>query len=258
MSHPIDFFYQNAGYVLRPFMKVVEASDEDTCSVCQRPSIQWHTPSEKVVFVAYGNSEVHCTACHSLFQGSIELFGVERLAKGTPVPMKLGMAVGCGALITPGRTILYLNGFIEKMSKADQPPFEMVAMSGKSAHQAVIADPPAVPEYLYIGNFGRRKDKLVSSMQLSTPERLSICEDGQRIDVPLSAMKALIHAGVDLTTTKKNTIRRSLRNLYTGQTRPSELAEEFKAIGAESPELWSAIKGLPQDPHEALRILQLW
>src|SRR5690554_3816292 len=117
--HPIDYFFQHAGKVLRKHMQVVNVPSRGAiCAVCMRPAEKWLEHDVLVDFEQYGLKEYHCTACHSLYEGSFELFGIERLAKGSPVPMKLGMLTGCAALITPRETILYLNGFIDKLSQA--------------------------------------------------------------------------------------------------------------------------------------------
>lgn len=262
MTHPIDFFYEYAGYVLRPYMSVESASDSDVCSVCERPSSDWKEPGNKVVFKNYGIIETHCVSCHSLFEGSIELFGVERLAKGTPVPMKLGMATGCGALVTPNGTELFLNGFIKKMGAAKNPPFPMRELSGIKAHQALILNPPSDQQFLYIGNFGRKKRDLVANLTLSTPKRLVICEDSGRSVVSIPVARDLIAASKasGMKAARKNAIKTLLRQYYTGRLSPhdAKLLAELKVISESEPELWQVLLRMPADPHERLNILQLW
>ncbi|KXS55439.1 MAG: hypothetical protein AWU57_218 [Marinobacter sp. T13-3] len=262
MSHAIDFFYQHAGHVLRPYMTTTAAHPDDFCAVCHRPASQWHITDEKVIFNNYGNIENHCLACHSLYEGSVELFGVERLAKGTPVPMKLGMATGCGVLVTPTKTTLFLNGFIKKMGQADKPPFEMIELSGNAAHKAMIANPPTEPEYLYIGNFGRKKAELVSNMALSSPDTLVICEEATQTIVPMAVTRDLIDVSRDLglKTSEVNGIKRLLRQLYTGAISPDDdkLHSELSKWASQWPRLFDTLKTMPADPHQRLNILQLW
>jgi len=260
MNQAIDFFYQYAGRVLYPFMKAEPAQDDDRCAVCLRPATQWLHPDEKVVFTNYGTKESHCLACHSLYEGSEELFGIERLAKGTPVPMKLGMATGCGALITPTKTVLYLNGFIKKMGAAKKPPFEMLELSGRPAHRSVIENPPTEPEYLYIGNFGRKKAELVSNLALSSSSTLVICEESAQTIVPLASTRQLFEASDGLKPAQINSVKRVLRQLYTGATRPDDelLIGELTRIGEDTPQILEALKKMPSDPHERLNILQMW
>jgi hypothetical protein len=256
--HPIDFFYDHAGYVLRPYMAVTKALPDDICAVCKRESADWADPESKVVFKNYGTDEDHCLSCHSLYEGSVELFGVERLARGTPVPMKLGMATGCGALITPNQVTLFLNGFIKKMEAAESPPFEMIELSGRGAHISLVEDPPNDEIYLYIGNFGRKKVDLVSNLKFSTPEVLAICEESGVTELPIASLKRLLSASDDMSASKKNAVKKQLRDLYTGRVSPTELIDEFRGIAESLPELWKAIRALPQDPHQCLRIIQLW
>src|SRR5690554_317791 len=262
--HPIDFFYRYAGHVLRPYMTVDASSEGDLCGVCGRPRDQWLNPDEKVSFVQYGIAEVHCLPCHSLFEDSVELFGVERMAKGTPVPMKLGMATGCGAMVTPEKTTLYLNGFIDKMDKADKPPFEMVRLSGKAAHHWVLENPPACDQYLYIGNFGRKKADLVSHLKLSRPGLLCISEESGCIEVPVEAFRALRQGSEGVPDALVASTRRLLADLYTGRLSRNNEADEqkvtahFDRLRESAPQILPALKCLPVDPHQALNVLRLW
>ena len=263
MNHAIDFFYQHAGRVLRPFMNVESASETDRCAVCERGSDQWLYPGEKVSFVNYGATEVHCVSCHSLYEGSIELFGVERMAGGsTPVPMKLGMATGCGALVTPESTTLFLNGFIKKMGQAKNPPFKMVELSGQKAHKTVLTDPPTNKQYLYIGNFGRKKRDLVQNLKLSDSGNLVICEESEQIVVNLQAARSLLLATeqTGLKVPRKNAIKTVLRKFYTGLLTPQDdsLLTELDNIAKQEPMVWEALKTMPADPHERLNILKIW
>lgn len=259
MRHAIEFFYAHAGHVLRPYMETVPGEPGDICHICQRPIDQWAEPDEKVLFSNYGNLENHCLPCHSLFEGSEELFGVERRsASGTAIPMKLGMATGCGALITPEKTTLYLNGFIDKMKQAPKPPFEMVKLSGQSAHKSVVQNPPA-REFLYIGNFGRKKADLVANMALSGYDTLVICEESGQITLPLSASQAIINAAETVKPSFLKQIKSTLRQLYTGALEPADdrLTETLVRLRDQEPKLWEALQSLPADPHQRLNILKL-
>ena len=261
MHHAIDFFYQYAGHVLRPYMELSVTTPGDVCGVCQRPNDEWLYPDEKVDFINYGNTESHCVACHSLYEGSVELFGVERMAgAGTPVPMKLGMATGCGALITPESVTLYLNGFIKKMGAASKPPFPMVELSGNEAHKTIIANPPVCPEYLYIGNFGRKKADLVSNLALSSPTTLIICEESGQTVIATEVVRQLVHASESLKTAEINDIKRLLRQLYTGTIKPDDPAflNQLTQIATHTPDVFDALKKMPADPHHRLDILKLW
>jgi len=261
MKHAVDFFYRYAGHVLRPYIDAEPASEADVCGVCNRPNTQWLDPSIKVSFIQYGLKEAHCLSCHSLFEGSFELFGVERVARGgSPVPMKLGMASGCGALITSSETVLFLNGFIDKMEKAPTPPFEMRAMFGLTAYKHIIRNLPKDSEFLFIGNFGRKKQGLVSNLRLSTQERLSICEDSQRLDVPIKLIRQVISDGERLPEARKNKFKAILRGVYTGQIglHDEKLKKEIDSLRADYPEALKAMKSLPADPHACLNILKLW
>lgn len=260
MSHPIDFFYANAGKVLRPYMCTEDAKPGDYCAVCNRASEQWLTPSEKVVFTSYGLKEDHCLACHSLYEGSINLFGVEREARGTPVPMKLGMATGCGALVTPRQTTLFLNGFIKKMRLAPRPPFPMVELSGKASHLRLIDNPPSDSEYLYIGNFGRKKKDLVGNLRLSNQRTLYICEESTCTEIDIAALKGLCEASVNLPKATVTATRKALQDIYTGRADPDNerVAKVLEKAASEAPAIISAVRALPADPHQTLNLLKMW
>lgn len=260
MNHPIDFFYEHAGMVLKPYMKVEPAGALDICAVCERPSLEWASPTEKVVFHNYGTEENHCLSCHSLYEGSIDLFGVERMAKGTPVPMKLGMATGCGALVSREGVTLFLNGFIKKMSLAKKPPFKMLELSGRSAHLAIIDHHPENQPFLYIGNFGRKKRDLVSNLIMSNANVLMVCEESGTLQIPMRTMRTLTNTSKALKPTEKNAIKSLLRQQITGTlTRTEEeISSELSSFSEKHPDVWESIKTLPIDPHQRLNILQLW
>lgn len=261
MTHPIDFFYQHVGHVLRPYMAVEPAPDSTVCVVCCRPAEAWIVPGERVQFNSYGVMEDHCLACHSLFQPSFELFGTESVRKGgKSVAVKLGMATGCGALITPDDVTLYLNGYFDKMSIAEKPPFKMVRLSGVEAHQTVAANPPAFDQYLYIGNFGRKKLELVANLEFSTPGELVICHDSEPLRIELDVLNALNAASKDLKQSKKNAIKKALRAMYTGTVPVTDdaLLKTLTRFANDHPELWSALHKMPANPHERLDLLTLW
>jgi len=260
MTHTaIDFFYEHAGHVLRPYMAVEPAAPDDHCAVCDRPNADWADPASKVSFTQYGIHEDHCLSCHSLFQGSTELFGVERMAAGNPVPMKLGMATGCGALVTSTKATLFLNGFIKKMSKAPAPPFEMVEKSGLRAHQHLMANIPD-EEFLYIGDFGRKKQGLVANLRLSNPQELFICSENECLEVSVPTAKALISADDNFPDVRRRKVKKLLQELFTGQILPDNerLVAEMALLKADHPEIVHALSKLPDDPRVCLNTLKLW
>lgn len=255
----IDFFYEHAGHVLRPYMAVEPATPDDHCGVCDRPNADWADPASKVSFTQYGQHEDHCLSCHSLFQGSEELFGIERMASGSPVPMKLGMATGCGALVTSTQTTLFLNGFIKKMSKAPAPPFEMVEMSGLRAHQYLVANIPE-EEFLYIGDFGRKKKGLVANLHLSNPQELFICSENECLEVSVPMAKALLASCDTVPDIRRRKVKKVLQDLYTGQITPDNerLQAEMDLVKADHSEIVQALSKMPDDPRACLNTLKLW
>jgi hypothetical protein len=258
--HPIDFFYQHAGHVLKPYMTTVAATKDDHCSVCGRSQPEWGYPTEKVVFTQYGVTEVHCVACHSLYEGSSELFGIERIARGSPVPMKLGMAVGCGALVTPQGTTLYLNAFIKKMEKAAKPPFPMVELTGKAAHLSIIDNPPECDQFLYIGNFGRKKRDLVKNLRVSNRDTLFICEESSCTEIPIKCLVDLRKASEGVSESLITSVKRTLKDVFTGQSTPDneKVIANLTKVADEAPSLVAAIRALPADPHQSIQILRMW
>lgn len=260
MNHPIDFFYAHAGKVLEPYMDTSNAVDGDLCAVCERDTSEWANPKLKVEFEAYGVKENHCLSCHSLYQGSIELFGVERLAKGTAVPMKLGMATGCGALITQSDVTLFLNGFIKKMSLAEKAPFAMVEMSGKKAHNFMIENTPEEDTYLYIGNFGRKKKDLVSNLKMSHGRTLFICEESGITEIMPRVIKDLRAASQGMKSTTVTKLRTALTDVYTGKKDADDkiVVAALENAASENSGIVAAVKNIPIDPHLALNNLRMW
>lgn len=255
--HPIQFFFRHAGHLLRPLMETATFDASARCSDCDVEASNWPEPGVGVSFHQYGRRHTHCTACHSLYQGSFDMLGVERYAKGTPVAMKLGMLTGCGALITPEKTTLFLNAFYDKIAAAPKPPpFELKRVFGKPAHQHVMANPPSQP-FLYIGDFGRKKDELIASMAMSDSTTLAICTADGATHLPIEATRGLIETTQDLDQSVLNKLKRHLSLQLRGLESPTDQTalKDFEKAAEQSPGLFPALRRLPADPHLTLDIL---
>jgi hypothetical protein len=173
--------------------------------------------------------------------------------------MKIGMLLGCGALITSTKTTLFMNGFIKQMSKADAPPFEMVEMTGLRAHQSLVANIPD-EEFLYIGDFGRKKKGLVANLHLSNPQELFICSDNECLEVSVPMAKALLASCDTVPDIRRLKVKTVLQELYTGKITPDNkrLQATMELIKADHPEVVQALGKMPDDPRICINTLKLW
>jgi hypothetical protein len=87
-----------------------------------------------------------------------------------------------------------------------------------------------------------------------------ICEESAQTIVPLASTRQLFEASDGLKPAQINSVKRVLRQLYTGATRPDDelLIGELTRIGEDTPQILEALKKMPSDPHERLNILQMW
>ena len=256
-THPIQFFYRHAGHYLRPYMDTTTFDPGTHCADCGVESSQWPEPQVGVSFNKYGTDVAHCTACHALYQGSFDLFGIEGYRSKTPVAGKLGMMTGVGALVSAENTTLFLNATGAKIDKAaNPPPFERKRFFGWQAHHHVLCNPPQEP-YLYIGDFGKKTDQLIANMTMSDTKTLVICSDSRQNRLPIEFTHRLIDATSELDKTSLNKLKTHLRLQLQGLEAPDneKALKDFEKAAEQSPDLFPTLRQMPADPHRALAIL---
>ena len=255
--HPVQLFYRKLGHLLRPYMNTTEFDPETRCSDCDVVATQWPEPCIGVVFKQYGNLFNHCTACHSLYQGSFDLLGIESYRSGKPVAGKFGMMKGCGALVSDSTTTLFMNATYKKVLAAPNPPqVAMEKLFGRAAHDYVLSNPPAEP-FLYIGDFGVKKDKLIASLAMSTPSTLKVCSDAGVRALPLAVTRDLVDAVEPLSQAMLNKLKGHLSLQLKGLQSPTheKALKDFEKAAEQSPGLFPALRRLPADPHQVLDML---
>jgi hypothetical protein len=237
------------------------ADESDVCYLCERSSSDWLISDEKVEFKQYGVAETHCLSCHSLFQGSFELFGAESFIgtnKDIPKANKLGMLSTGGALVTPSSTTLFMST-TEKYEKAKKPPFKLEAIKPTDIQLRLLDETPEVPEFLFISGVGRDKKKLIDNLKLSSPEKLVICSEGGIVEIPVHLHRDLKREASKLTPRKRADLKTALIHYYQGEIsiNDEKLGEILNGAVEEIPGLIQAITRLPADPHEAIDTIRL-
>ena len=257
--HAIDFLYEHLGAKMAAEFNRTASETGDSCACCNRPASQWATPSQRVVGESYGKPEVHCLSCHTLYHPSFKHLGQEGLRGGkTPTAHKLGMLSGCGALITPGHSVLYAPGkYYDKFLSAPSLIFdEVLPIGGKDADQDALSR-NASPPLLYIKNFGKVKAKLLSSLVVTQSDRsIVFCDggDGSSLDVP----RSLLDFARDLSDSPKP--KKWLELFRASTRRYLREAEALELHEASTPAMQARLANeYPEDPYWRLgasRILE--
>lgn len=251
--HPIDFLYRHATHILTPHMELRTATSDDHCTICHRDQEDWYEPDVAADWKVYKNQETHCSACHSLFVGAVDKLGVERIAGKKIVPVKLGMLTGCGMLVTPDKTTLYLNSFIKKMD-VPKKPWPLVELTGTRLITHIISELPANDQYLFINNFGRQKDKLVSHLSLSNKDTLYICGVDSQEVVNIPSYERIRRVFLQLPKKAEKNWKGLMRLLIYGHITP--LNEKLVDLWTTYPELRDATNAMPTDPFHRLTIIK--
>lgn len=249
----IDFLYMHLTHKLSSEYALVSADASDSCTCCGRKSINWMNTQYKTVGSYSGQVETHCISCQSLYHGSFNKIGHEGYRGENPVAMKLGMLKGCGLLLTENKSVLYAPGkYHRKFLEAPDSIFdEVVDMGGKRVILDVLKRSPE-PPFLFILNFGVKKGDLVQNLNVTDSVRnLKVCSDSECIEIP----NEFIHFQQALTNTSSKDFR-SWIELFKRSCSSYLSVEDvtaFNTLTTKYPDLYSAVRKLPADPHLRLK-----
>ena len=238
------------------------------CSVCLRPMYAW--PAGDSIFYppqsagcdkgcapaifsgvdSYKNNYNRCISCESLFVGSFRALGTERMAKGSPVPGKIGMLKTVGALITKKRsTVLASEKVINKMPT--ETPIKAIRATGKDVIRHFLDTDFEFPALL-ISDIGVKKAELMRSLRMSlSPERLHICSADETITINKVLYREILKDLSQWSATEKNKFVKKNLNYSTGKLSPDDFMQQLN--GKE----YEVAKKLPADPHQKITIAGL-
>lgn len=247
--HGIDFLYRYLTKGLVSEFDLQDSDSNDACNCCGRMSRDWLEPVKKTVGSYSGQIEIHCQSCQGLYHGSFDKIGHEGFRGSSPVAMKLGMLKGCGLLLTTERSVLYAPGkYFQKFKEAKDSIFdEIVDLGGKRVILDVLDRKPA-PPFLFILNFGVKKNDLVQNLKVTENSRnLLVCSDAECIEIPFAFkefQQSITSAATKDSKAWLELFKRSCSNYLT----VDEVAK-LNDLTVKYPDISSSVRKLPEDPH---------
>lgn len=251
-SHPVQLVFERMTKIVGPAMPEPSHVDKP-CSYCGR------APSE-FDHKGYSGKDSYkqpiscCPACESFSIGDINIMGVESIrGRGNKVANKFGMWPGVSAVfeVNSNRAVLLPpQGVYDKLPEYFIDRIETIVMP-KSERVPWIIKNLDFP-LLYIAEFGKTTSNLIANMRISESpsELMSVSDKGvERIHASACLEVHACLAGV----AKKEVelFFTTVRNLATGSLSP----RQANTVWSEHPNLATAARALPIDPHQRLSLL---
>lgn len=253
-DHPVKQLYSSLTNIVSPAMgkPVVRENVCDRCGCLAQDGYY-----SKETYRVYGTKNVlfHCSACHSLDVGDKDITGIERAAGPNFVPNKFGMMVSTGAAIEieTGKTIFFAPlKIIDKLPPSFLDTIDTRPIMGQSQIPIILRE--ITPPLLYISDFGRKTDLLVANLTITRRmTALLACSDNGVVEINVTSAMA-VHDVLRHVENKQFTIfTNAVSQLSRGIIKP----EAFLDLLADDPELQTAFKLLPIDPHLRLKLIPL-
>jgi hypothetical protein len=251
----IDEVFRHLTSIVLPAMGEPDAG-RGRCDRCGQEVAEGYTSTGAYRIVGHKNTLFHCQACHSLDVGDVDITGIERQAgtSGKYVPNKFGMMTSTGALIEleTGKTVFFApQKIIDKLPQYFLDRVTVQAVLGQAQLSEVLK---AKPPFIYISDFGRKTDELVTNLKTSNSHRcVFACSDNGVTELNLEAASK-VDAKLKSVEDKQFTLFTTIvSRLARGQVSPIDAGEQM----SEFPALITAFKLLPADPHLRLNLITL-
>ncbi len=199
------------------------------CSCCGATSDVWPTPNQAVPFTdGYGRDLLLCEDCITLYQSSAEAMGVERMAKGNPVPNKFGMLSSVLVVADQaGVTMLVPQKIADKLPAGFPVRTYTYATLGDAYRKIYEGDwqYPAV----FITDLGKKKGELIRNLRFSYSDKKAFLCSAEAVSVlNLEAMRTCLALAADM---EKKDLTLAIKLMYAapaGRITPAGLAEALK------------------------------
>lgn len=261
MLDPVQILFDNLTSMLRHAVGEMTETDQP-CTCCRRPAAQFGYRAVEGQN-CYKQPTRLCEACAVMFVTDPDLMGVERLAGGTtPIGQKFGMWSGVGWVheVNTGRSVLMAPPGVTKKLPATFTDRVEVAEMTSGKHLAWIAKQNFSFPLLYIADFGRKTDGLMSGLAVSYSDaQLVRCDDSgvspttaSNRELNLGATLAMLDQYMSMSSSDRSAWRQSIARLARGQLAPKDatLAMNKLSVG-------NINKLLPLDPHKRLAVISL-
>lgn len=236
--------------------------DSACCSACARPWGDTPDGAQGIVY-QFNTSQAKqylCVSCYTLKLGNREVFGIERMAgkSTTPVPAKMGMMTGCGAVVTADNVLhLAVNaGFMRKIEDGalarrgqvhEMPPLKLLLTLYEDGRLGEPSD-----GFVYVSNFGRKSLAVSASLALTTDlAELKQASDQGLSVVNLSGLLRVYdwladHGLLDKAT--KPAFWRPIQQAARGRVDPDEIRKWLGRV----PDGEQLLHVLPPDPYDRI------
>ncbi|EKP0310094.1 hypothetical protein ACTG16_22420 [Aeromonas sp. 23P] len=259
--HPVQLVFEHLTKIVEPFMGDAQPSERD-CSFCERSASEYGGKAYPIVD-AYGMKQNLCPACYSFNVGAIDVLGVERISRGTPISNKFGMLPGVGWVFCPATKqhhLLAPAGVTKKLPAATIKALNVVEMT-EAGHLPFLLSLDWPYPLLYIRSFGIKTRNLIRGLRLSQSSDALVCcsDDGidstnrvlHTIDIKLAL--ALSERLASLSKADVTLFGQIISALAHGRISPSEATSSLKGNQA----VIDTIKLCPVDPHQRISLLRL-
>ena len=251
----IDLLFHHLTSIVEPVMGQPNAAG-GRCDRCNQEVQEGYLSKGAYYIYNHKNELYHCKPCHSLDVGDPEITGIERQAgtSGKFVPNKFGMMASTGALIeiNTGKTLFFApQKIIDKLPRSFTEKIYVRTELGRAQLQVVMnAEPP----FLYISDFGRKTDSLVSNLKITTRhESVYACSDNGITELNLSSASKMDKVLSSVDEKQFSMFITTVSKLARGQLSPVDTGKQL----GDSPSLLEAFMMMPVDPHLRLNLMSL-
>ncbi|MND11799.1 hypothetical protein D3C87_703140 [compost metagenome] len=259
--HPVQLVFDHLTHIVAHAMGEPTETDQ-ACTCCGRPAAEFGGKGYAVID-SYSLHQLHCPACQSFFVGDIDIMGVERLAKGTPISNKFGMFPGVGwifCLETQQSHLLAPPGVTKKLPASTMQALNVVEVT-EAGHLPFILSLDWPYPLLYIKSFGKKTKALIQGLSIS-PSRQSLiccCDDGidalNRVmyTIDIDQASSLATELSELPKASVTLFNQVVMGLASGRMSPKTATETLR----DNPSVMSLMRQCPVDPHQRLALLRL-
>lgn len=245
------FLWQQLGDVMLRDADCLDVDADVMCENCDRPAHRWALRTAYPYECVYAKAtRFHCPSCRILSIQAKEALGIERLAGGTPVYMKLSAFKAAWLVLREGhRPELWAGG--KYAEKIPDDCFEVRNWSGNAAIAALLE--LAVPREgrTLVIELGLRRERIARQLALSSASRLRLCRaEGVTTVSGLSGWPRFKEALQALKPAERRSVITTLRALAEGRLTPGD--DKIQALWRAHDEVAAACMDWPVDPHGRL------
>ena len=217
----------------------------EPCGCCKAPPETWPSKSMAVQYTdSYGRDMAICEDCLPLYVSRADLMGVERLARGNPVPQKFGMLASVKVVADQRSVVMFVPQKIaEKLPKSFPVAYQTYA-SLAEANRLILTTEWEYP-IVVIADLGKKKGEMIENLRYSYSPRKVFLSTAEHTDiVNITAVNECIELARGLDKKIRNVAIKAMRDMASGKVSPADLA----SVVNENPEIRGLMRASTPDP----------